>query len=106
MNGSFADDWDSRGDGPAGGDDGLCGLDDELLERLLEATDAESLPAPLRPSPRSWSPSGRRPRRRNSPARPTPSPSSERHGADRTWPGLLTLGARAVAPQQSPSPPR
>ena len=49
MNGSFADDWDSRGDGPAGGDDGLCGLDDELLERLLEATDAESLPAPLRP---------------------------------------------------------
>ena len=49
MNGSFADDWDSRGDGPAGGDDGLWGLDDELLERLLEATDAESLPAPLRP---------------------------------------------------------
>ena len=47
MNGSFADDWDSRGDGPAGGDDGLCGLDDESLERLLEDTDAESLPALL-----------------------------------------------------------
>ena len=49
MNGSFADDWAGGGDGPAGGDEGLCGLDDELVERLLDATDAESLPVAVRP---------------------------------------------------------
>ena len=51
MNGSFADESASRGDGRPGGDDRLCGLDDELLEQLLEATDAGSFPAPL-PAPR------------------------------------------------------